>query len=285
MVIKESHSDNNYPISAMCDVLEVSKAGYYKWLKNKPTEEQSESDMISAEIIRIYTETNGIYGVRRMTQALNRELAVKYNIKRIRRLMRRMGLQSVIRRKRKNYIPSNPQVIAENILNRNFSAKKPNQKWLTDVTEFKHGVSGKAYLSAILDLGDNSIVSYVLGHSNNNALVFKTFNLALEENPGAKPLFHSDRGFQYTSRAFRSMLDEAGCVQSMSRVSRCIDNGPMEGFWGTLKSEMYYLNKFDSYEALEDAVKEYIYFYNNKRYQEKYKGLAPLEVRNQALVA
>lgn len=199
--------------------------------------------------------------------------------------MRRMGLHSVIRRRRKSYIPSTLQVTAENILNRDFSAEKPNQKWPTDVTEFKYGVGGKAYLSAILDLGDNSIVSFVLGHSNNNALVFRTFKLALEENPGVKPLFHSDRGFQYTSKAFRNMLDEAGFVQSMSRVGRCIDNGPMEGFWGTLKLEMYYLDKFNSYEALENAVKEYIYFYNNKKYQAKYKGLAPLEMRNQALIA
>jgi putative transposase len=285
VIINEFNANKGYPICSMCEALEVSKAGYYKWLKMKPVEELSENDVISSEIIRIYTENKGIYGVRRMTQALNRELNSSYNVKRIRRLMRRMGLQSVIRRKRKNYIPSTPQVTAENVLNRNFSAEKPNQKWLTDVTEFKYGISGKAYLSAILDLGDNSIVSFIMGHRNNNNLVFKTFQLAMEENPGANPLFHSDRGFQYTSKAFKCMLDEAGCKQSMSRVSRCIDNGPMEGFWGILKSEMYYLNKFQSYEALEEAVKEYIYFYNHKRYQAKYKGLAPLEVRNQALVA
>lgn len=285
MAIKECHIAKGYPICIMCDVLEVSKAGYYKWLKRMPADEPSENDMVSSEIIRIYTETNGIYGVRRITQALNRELDAHYNVKRIRRLMRRMGLKSVIRRKRKNYISSTPQITAENLLNREFHAESPNQKWLTDVTEFKYGTGSKAYLSAILDLGDNSIVSFVLGHSNNNMLVFKTFKLAMEDNPGAKPLFHSDRGFQYTSRAFKNILDEAGCVQSMSRVGRCIDNGPMEGFWGTLKSEMYYLNKFNTYEELEQAIQEYIHFYNNKRYQEKYKGLAPLEVRNQALVA
>lgn len=270
----------------MCSILGVSRAGYYKWLKkNKPAEMPSENDSVSEQIIRIYTEVKGIYGVRRMTQALNRENGTTYNVKRIRRLMRRMGLQSVIRRRRKNYIPSNPQVTSENTLNRHFTAEKPNEKWLTDVTEFKYGMSGKAYLSAILDLGDNSIVSFVLGHSNNNELVFRTFRLAIEDNPGAKPLFHSDRGFQYTSRAFRSMLDAAGCTQSMSRVGRCLDNGPMEGFWGILKSEMYYLSKFNTYEELECAVEEYINFYNSKRYQAKYKGLAPLEVRSQAFVA
>lgn len=199
--------------------------------------------------------------------------------------MRRMGLQSVIRRKRKNYIKSTPQITAENLLNRDFTAEKPNQKWLTDVTEFKYGQDSKAYLSAIFDLGDNSIVSYVLGHHNNNDLVFRTFTLAVDQNPGAKPLFHSDRGFQYTSRAFRKMLDDTGCTQSMSRVGRCLDNAPMEGFWGILKCEMYYLNKFNTYKELEREVEEYIYFYNNKRYQAKYKGLAPLQARNQALAS
>lgn len=157
--------------------------------------------------------------MRRITQALNIEYDCHYNVKRIRRLMRRLGLASVIRRKRKNYIKSTPQVTAENLLSRDFSAEQPNQKWLTDVTEFKYGTDKKAYLSAILDLGDNSIVSFVLGHSNNNELVFQTFRLAMEENPDAKPLFHSDRGFQYTSKVFKAMLDEAGCPEHVESRS------------------------------------------------------------------
>jgi transposase InsO family protein len=109
------------------------------------------------------------------------------------------------------------------------------------VTAFKLTNGQKAYLSAILDLGDRSIVSYVIGHSNNNQLVFETFDLAVMANRDAKPLFHSDRGFQYTNKMFKNKLDNIGATQSMSRVSRCIDNGPMEGFWGIIKSEMYYL--------------------------------------------
>lgn len=282
--IKDLHEEKGYKISVMCSILSVKRSGYYKWL-NKPAESaQTEEDWICEKIIEIYTSTKGIYGVRRVTQALNIENDCHYNVKRIRRLMRRLGLASVIRRRRRNYIRSTPQVTAENLLDRDFSAELPNQKWLTDVTELKYGNS-KAYLSAILDLGDNSLVSFVLGHSNNNELVFQTFKLATQDNPDAKPLFHSDRGFQYTSRAFKAMLDDQGCTQSMSRVGRCIDNGPMESFWGTLKCEMYYLNQFSTYEELAAAVEEYIYFYNNKRYQAKYKGLAPLQVRNQALVA
>ncbi|HBF39196.1 MAG TPA: hypothetical protein DDW50_17985 [Firmicutes bacterium] len=137
----------------------------------------------------------------------------------------------------------------------------------------------KAYLSAILDLGDKSIVAFVLGHSNNNELVFKTFDMARKEYPDATPLFHSDRRFQYTCRSFQKKLVDAGMTQSMSRVSRCIDNGPMEAFWGMMKSEMYYLKKFSSYTELEDAVIEYIDYYNHHRYQKRLDCMAPLEYR------
>lgn len=199
--------------------------------------------------------------------------------------MKSVNMKSVIRKKKKSYVPSTPQITAENLLNREFYADKPNQKWLTDVTEFKLTDGKKAYLSAILDLGDRSIVSYVLGRSNNNQLVFETFDLAVATNPSAKPLFHSDRGFQYTNRLFKNKLDNIGATQSMSRVSRCIDNGPMEGFWGIIKSEMYYLQKFHTYEELKQAVDKYIDFYNMKRLQKNLKGLTPIEYRNQALAA
>ncbi len=234
-----------------------------------------ENKTLLEQIITLYTRFKGIYGYRRITLNLNRQPNTHYNVKRIRRLMRAANLQAVIRRKKKTYIPSKPQITAENVLDRNFEAEQVNEKWLTDVTEFKYGNEQKAYLSAILDLRDNSIVSYVLGHHNNNDLVLKTFDLATINNPEASPLFHSDRGYQYTSSIFRTKLDQAGCTQSMSRVGRCIDNGPMEGFWGILKCEMYYLNKFYTYEELESAIGEYIHFYNYGRYQAKLNGLAP----------
>ena len=176
-----------------------------------------------------------------------------------------------------------PQVTAENVLNRDFSAVRPNEKWLTDVTEFKLTTGKKAYLSAILDLNDNTIVSYVVGPSNNNNLVFDTLDQAIITNPKAKPIFYSDRGFQYTNKLFKQKLDKIKAVQSMSRVGRCIDNEPMEGFWGTLKSEMYYLRKFDTMEELREAIDEYIEFYNTKRLQVKLKGMAPIEYRNHTL--
>lgn len=139
--------------------------------------------------------------------------------------------------------------------------------------------SEKMYLSAILDLKDKSIVSYAIGHSNNNQFVFDTFDAAIQKYPNAKPLFHSDRGFQYTSKAFRAKLDAQGMIQSMSRAGRCIDNGPMEAFWGTLKAEMYYLHRFSDYDTLKEAIEKYIDFYNSGRYQHKLGGLTPLEFR------
>lgn len=218
-----------------------------------------------------------------MTIKLNREHDFHINNKRVYRLMGILSLKSVCRKRKKTYIKSTPEITADNILNRNFHADRFGEKWLTDVTEMKYTINSKAYLSAIFDLGDNSIVSFVLGRSNNNELVFKTFDTAHKQYPDAKPIFHSDRGFQYTTKTFKIKLDEAGMIQSMSRVSRCIDNGPMEAFWGMIKSEMYNLKKFNTYDELEAAVKDYINYYNNHRYQKKLNCMAPTEYRQHLL--
>ena len=201
----------------------------------------------------------------------------------IHRLMKKVKIQARIRRKHSNYTKSNPEIEAVNILHREFKALWKNQKWCTDVTEFKiPGQKKKLYLSAILDLYDKSIVSFVLSNHNNNKLVFDTFDLAMEKYPDAKPIFHSDRGFQYTSKIFKAKLDKAGMIQSMSRVGRCIDNGPMEGFWGTLKSEMFYGIKFNDEEQLRQRIIEYIDFYNNERFQANLKGMTPNQFGNHA---
>lgn len=150
------------------------------------------------------------------------------------------------------------------------------------MTEFKYGSSKKAYLSAILDLYDGSIVSHVLGHSNNNNLVFKTLDQATALTNGDHPLIHSDRGYQYTSHGFKRRIDQLEMTHSMSRVGKCIDNGPMESFWGTLKCEKYYLHKYETFEDLSTAIDKYIYFYNHDRYQERLNGLSPIEYRDKA---
>ncbi|AUS87066.1 hypothetical protein LBYS11_12330 [Lysinibacillus sp. YS11] len=228
-----------------------------------------------------------VYGYRRTTLTINRQRKennqTMVSEKRIYRLMQISGLKSVIRRKRKPYRKSPAHHVAENVLNRAFTSKKPNEKWCTDVTEFKYGNGKKAYLSAIIDLYDGSIVSYVFGHSNNNSLVFKTIKSAIQSlQSGEQPLIHSDRGFQYTSKEFRRIVETANMTQSMSRIDRCIDNGPIESFWGTLKCEKYYLHKYNSYEELKLAIDDYIHFYNYYRYQKRLSGLSPLEFRTQA---
>ena len=233
-------------------------------------------------MISLHEKVEGIYGYRRLTLNLRRQTGQAINHKRIYRLMKLLKIQSVIRRKRKKYVKSTPQQVAENLLNREFTAEKGNEKWLTDVTEFKQENGQKSYLSAILDLHDGSIVSYVLGHSNNNNLVFDTLDLALMASPGSKAMIHSDRGFQYTSLGFKQRLESHGLTQSMSRVGKCIDNGPMEAFWGTLKSEMYYLHKYPTFEALKKDVDRYIHFYNYERLQAKLNSLSPMEFRTKA---
>ena len=137
-------------------------------------------------------------------------------------------------------------------------------------------------MSAILDLYDRRIVSYKIGDSNNNPLVFETFDEAVRANPNAHPLFHSDRGFQYTSKIFHAKLAAANMRQSMSRVGRCIDNGSMEGFRGILKSEMYYLRKFTSRDDLISEIEHYLYFYSNKRCRQRLKCMTPMEFHRAA---
>lgn len=167
-----------YPIVSLCEIAEISRSSYYKWLNRVDTNNDKINDDLIKEIIKLYEEVDGIYGYRRITMNINRKLNSQYNHKRIYRLMRILGLKSVIRVKKKRYVKVSAEEIAKNKLNREFSASKSNEKWLTDVTEFKYGIGKKAYLSAILDIYDNSIIAYEIGSSNNNALVFKTFDKA-----------------------------------------------------------------------------------------------------------
>ncbi|MDR5607875.1 IS3 family transposase [Paenibacillus larvae] len=230
LAIRELHETKSYPICQLCDLIGIQRSSYYKWINRKESMNEIFNKALLPMIKDAYEEKDGILGYRQMTIKLNRERHLTVNHKRIYRLMGILGLKSVCRRKRKNYMHSTPEITAENILNRDFESSEFGTKWLTDVTEMKYGNQNKAYLSAILDLSDKSIVSFVVGHSNNNELVFKTFDIAHMTYPDAIPLFHSDRGFQYTCKIFKKKLDDAGMTQSMSRVSRCIDNGPMESF-------------------------------------------------------
>ncbi len=270
----------------MCKQLLVSRAAYYKWLHREiPIQEQANIEL--ANLIKEYDERfNHILGYRRMTSWINHFNHTNYSKKRVHRIMKKLNIHSVIRKKKKKYVSSTPQAVAENILQRDFYATAPNQKWATDVTEFKvPGEKKKLYLSAIIDLYDRYPVSYVISCRNDNRLVFKTFDKAIAANPDAKPIFHSDRGFQYTSKVFRRKLANQEMQQSMSRVGHCIDNGPTEGFWGIIKSEMYALYEITNEESLRFAIKDYLRFYTEERMQERYDFKTPLEVRTEALSA
>lgn len=268
----------------MCKKLGISRASYYKWLNRSETEEEIENKQILVWIKEYDEKFNHTLGYRRIRNYINRDKKKNYSKRRIQRLMKLLKIKAVIKRSRKRYKPSTPEAVAENILKRNFYAVCPNEKWTTDVTEFRIPQSNKKlYLSAILDLYDRSIISYVLSNRNDNKLVFDTFDLAVSDNPDAMPLFHSDRGFQYTNKVFKCKLNRQGMEQSMSRVGHCIDNGPIEAFWGIIKSEMYYINKFKSETELRDAIESFINYYNHCRYQERFNNLAPMEVRKYAL--
>lgn len=229
-------------------------------------------------------------GYRRIRDELERYHGIDVNDKRVLRICRKLGIKSTIKYTNDGCTrqAANPQYIAENILNRDFTAETPNEKWLTDVTEFHYYIGlekHKVYLSAILDLYDRRIVAYRIGDSNNNPLVFDTFDDAVKTNPDAHPLFHSDRGYQYTNRTFHAKIEAAGMTQSMSRVAKCIDNGPMEGFWGILKRERYYGKRFTNRESLVTMIEEYISYYNNKRLQRKLGVLTPMEKHERYLQA
>jgi putative transposase len=194
--VRNLHDTKSYPIRELCEIIGIQRSSYYKWLNRKESDNEKFNKELLPIIKEAYEERNGILGYRQMTTKLNREHHLRVNHKRVYRLMHILNLKSVCRRKRKNYIKSTPEITAENVLNREFESNEFGTKWLTDVTEMKFSLQRKAYLSAILDLADKSIVSYVIGHSNNNQLVFKTFDIAHKTYPNAKPIFHSDRGFQ-----------------------------------------------------------------------------------------
>lgn len=244
----------------------MSRSGYYKWLKRVPSPTEKRLRKLIELIGQVYEEHQGIYGYRRITIYLNHFLNAQVNHKCVYRLMKLLSLKAVIRRKRYTYKPHNPAHIAENRLNREFQMEySPMQVLLTDVTEFKYGNHSKAYLSAILDYGQNTIVAFKLSNHNNNALVRHTMTQIEDKIIPTHTLLHSDRGFQYTSYGFKQFIEKNDVIQSMSRAGRCIDNGPMENFWGIIKEEIYRLNTYETFEQLEHDIKQYIDFYNTKR--------------------
>lgn len=270
----------------ICDILGVSRSAYYKHTNRKKPEKEKQDELLCTLINEYHATFDGILGYRRMTMFINKLNHKEFSEGYIYRLMRFLNVEARIRRKKVNRKRIKLEHTKENVLARNFKADYINEKWLTDVTEFSiPGDNRKLYLSPIMDIFDNSIIEYALSYSNNNKLVFKMFDKAMKKYPDAKPIFHSDRGYQYTSNAFKIKLEEAEMIQSMSRVGKCIDNGPMEGFFGILKCEMFYDKKFESLEELRGKIVKHIKFYNEERFQKRLKCMAPLEYRNHALIS
>lgn len=267
----------------MCEILGISRSAYYKDKNRVKPEKEKQDELLCSLINEYHTTFDGILGYRRMTMFINKLNQKSFSEGYIQRLMGLLGIKARIRLKKVNRKRIRIQYTKENILARDFTTTAPNEKWLTDVTEFSiPGDDRKLYLSPIMDLYDNSIIEYKLSFKNNNYLVFSMFDKAIQKHPDAKPIFHSDRGFQYTGSTFRSKIKKAEMIQSMSRAGKCIDNGPMEGFFGILKTEMFYEKKFKTLEELRTKIIKYIKFYNERRFQKRLGCMAPLEYRNHA---
>ena len=265
-----------YSISEMCKFFQVSRSGYYGYVARMDT---PASDLPLAEKIRDCQEQCGkTYGYRRVHIWLERN-GIYRNPKTVLRIMQKYGLLSVIRRKKYRnygeYLHRYP-----NLLNRNFSAERPNQKWVTDIS-YIHTKQGVLYLSVIRDLYDNSIVAYKTGTEQNVNLVLSTIKKAKKKEKVTTELqLHSDQGFQYTSQAYYRLTQSYGIIPSMSRRGNPYDNALAENFFSILKTECIYRTKLQTYEEARLLIGEYIHFYNNERIQLKTK-LTPLEKRCQ----
>lgn len=253
-------------MTILCEALGVSRSCYYKWLNRKPSNSQKRLEHLMRQIQKAYDHYQGIYGYRRITIYLNYFKSAKVNHKCVYRLMKQMGLKAIIRRQRYRNKKHSSQHNAENVLNREFNKDyKAMRVLLTDITEFKYGDSCKAYLSTILDYGAGKIVAYQLSKRNNNKLVKDTFDQIEEYLIPGETLIHSDRGVQYTSNFFKKFINDKQLIQSMSRVGKCIDNGPMENFWGIIKVEMYRLRSYENFDQLEKDIRQYVRFFNTER--------------------
>ena len=237
-----------------------------------------------AEIVAIYQENKGRYGYRRITTELhNRGFSI--NHKTVQRLMKELGLVCCVRIKKYRSYKGDMGKIAPNLLNRDFHAEKPNLKWVTDVTEFSL-FGQKLYLSPILDLHNGYLITYTISERPVLKMVTSMLNKAFESIPdGTDLILHSDQGWQYQHKQYQQMLKCKGIRQSMSRKGNCLDNAVMENFFGLLKSELLYLQEFESVEHFKQELLDYLDYYNNRRIKAKLKGLPPAIHRQQALSA
>ena len=273
---------HEFKVSLLIDVAGIPRSTYYYYEKHR-TDEDKYKD-IKEEIANIFAENKGRYGYRRITTELhNRNYVI--NHKTVQRLMKELGLVCRVRMKKYQSYKGEVGKIAPNLLERDFSTEKPNEKWVTDVTEFSL-FGHKLYLSPILDLHSGDIVSYTIYDRPVLNMVTEMLKLAFEKIPdGINLILHSDQGWQYQHKHYQKMLKNKGIRQSMSRKGNCLDNAVMENFFGLLKAELLYLQDFDSLDQFRTELDEYLDYYNNRRIKLKLNGLTPAQHRSQAIAA
>ena len=269
------HKDK-FSISEMCRFFNVSRSGYYDYVKRMDV--PSKDLPLAEKIKECHNKCGKTYGYRRVHIWLEKQ-GINHDPKTILRVMQKYGLLSDVRRKKYrnygDYLHRYP-----NLLNRNFKADRPNQKWVTDISYIKTK-QGTLYLSVIRDLFDNSIVAYKTGTEQNINLVLNTIRAARKKEKVTEELqLHSDQGFQYTSQAYFNLIKSYGITPSMSRRGNPYDNAMAENFFSILKTECIYRAKLQTYEEARLLIGQYIHFYNNERIQLKTK-LTPLEKRSQ----
>lgn len=266
---------------ALLKFAKMPRSTYYYHLNKTNCKDKYEQ--IKKEITLIYHENKGRYGYRRLTLELkNREY--KINHKTVLRLMKELGLQCFVRMKKYKSYKGETGKICDNILNREFTADRPNEKWVTDVTEFKL-FGTKVYLSPIIDLFNGEVISYDISDRPVFSQVMDMIAKAFDKIPNNTNLIlHSDQGWQYQMKRYQATLKEKGVRQSMSRKGNCYDNSLAENFFGLLKSELLYLQQFKSVEHFKEELIDYIDYYNNKRIKGKLKGMSPVNYRFHSLI-
>jgi len=257
----------------------MARSTFYYYLKRI---KENKYATIKEEIVSIFDHHKGRYGYRRITAVL-KEKGYVINHKAVFRLMTELALKCTLRPKRYRSYRGTQGRIAPDLLKRDFKAKCPNQKWVTDVTEF--AVQGqKLYLSPILDLFNSEIIGYRMDIRPNYKLVGEMIKEAFNKHKDLKELIlHSDQGWHYQMKSYQQQLQQHGVIQSMSRKGNCLDNAVMENFFGILKSELFYTQKYTSIETLKSDIKTYIDYYNNNRIKLKLNAKSPVQYR--ALVA
>lgn len=260
----------------------MPRSTYYYYVKQSKKTDKYET--IKEKILTIYHENHGRYGYRRITLELHNQ-GYKINHKTVQRLMKDLHLKCMVRAKKYSSYKGEIGKIAPNIIERDFKAEAPNEKWTTDITEFAlYGT--KIYLSPILDMYNGEIISYKISERPILDQVMEMLDKAFEKIPDSTNLiFHSDQGWQYQHKRYQNRLKNKGIRQSMSRKGNCLDNSVMENFFGLLKSELLYLREFSSMEEFQIELEKYIDYYNNRRIKSKLKGLSPVQYRLQSSLA